>query len=124
MTHFEEKVAHLIDLLLDKTREGKISWESTANSDAFVSSLGLYGISIRRNVPHTVARGFALFGDTRPAYVVSFLNEDGELFDSQSENSPSSAGYEKLEELFTLARRSAHNVNESLDNLLQELESR
>ena len=124
MTKFEEKITNLIDLLLEKTLEGKVSWESTANNETFLSSLGLYGISIRRTVPQTVTRGIAFFGDSRPIYIVSFLDEEGKLFDSKVENSASSTGYEKLEELFTLARRSAHNVEESLDRLLQELESR
>lgn len=126
MTKFEEKISHLIDLLLEKTDEGKVSWESTANSDTFISSLGLYGISIGRRMPESSLTGMsvALYGARPTTYVLSFLDDSGETFDSKVEESRDSDDYEKLEELFTCARRSAHNVGESLERLLQELESR
>ena len=118
MTNFDEKIAHLIDVLLEKTVQGKVSWESTANNDTFATALGLYGISISRYVSRPVIYTV----EEREIFILTFLDKNGELFDSRVDDSSSFNDYNRLKELFTLARRSANNVDESLDNLLQELQ--
>ena len=106
----EEKLTHLTALLLEKTREGKVIWKPSATDDVFVSSFRNYGVSIRK--------GF--FAD----FELNLIDMTGAVFESIKETIPHQPEHKKLEELFILARRSAHNAEESLDTLLQELESR
>ena len=107
MTEFDEKLAHLITTLLEKTREGKVSWEDTVRDRTFISAFGRYGVSI---------------SNERFGFVLMFLNENGKEVETKIENSADSSEYIELEELFALAQRSAHNAEESIDNLLQELQ--
>ena len=110
MMKLEEKLTHLTALLLEKTREGKVPWKPSATDDVFVSSFGKYGVSIRENI----LGGFEL----------SLMDTTGTVIESIRESTEFQLEGGHLSELFTLARRSAHNVEESLDNLLKELESR
>lgn len=110
MMKLEEKLTHLTTLLLEKTREGKIPWKPSATDDVFVSTFDKYGVSVRENI---------LGG-----YELSLIDTTGTVIESIRETTKFQIEGGNLSELFTLARRSAHNVEESLDNLLQELESR
>lgn len=107
MTRFDEKVADLIDLLLEKTREGKITWEATVRESTFIAPFGRYGVAI---------------SDERFGFVLMFSDENGKEIKTKIENSVGSSDHRNLEELFTLAQRSAYNAEESLDGLLQELQ--
>ncbi len=107
MTRFDEKLASLVDILLEKTREGKVSWEATVRENTFIAAFGRYGVAI---------------SDERFGYVLMFSDENGKEIKTNIENAVGSSDHRNLEELFTLAQRSAYNAEESLDNLLQELQ--
>ena len=119
-----EKLTSLVATLVEKTEEGKVSWNPTVNADEFVAGFSRYAILIRKDV------SVYEFGDTSQETHLEllFLNEDGRVMDSkgasQDSLSDQSDDFERLYELFTLARRSAYNVEEGIDHLLQELESR
>lgn len=119
-----EKLTSLVTTLVEKTEEGKVSWSPTVNADEFVAGFSRYAILIRKDV------AVYEFGDTSQETHLEllFLNEDGRVMDSKAASpdslSDQSDDFERLYELFTLARRSAYNVEEGIDRLLQELESR
>lgn len=119
-----EKLTSLVTTLVEKTEEGKVSWNPTVNADEFVAGFSRYAILIRKDV------AVYEFGDTSQETHLEllFLNEDGRVMDSKAASPDSLSGqsddFERLYELFTLARRSAYNVEEGIDRLLQELESR
>ena len=107
MTRFDEKLASLVDILLEKTREGKVSWEATVRENTFIAAFGRYGVAI---------------SSERFGFVLMFSDESGNEIETKIENAVNSPDNGNLEELFTLAQRSAYNAEESLDNLLRELQ--
>lgn len=119
-----EKLTSLVTTLVEKTEEGKVSWSPTVNADEFVPGFSRYAILIRKEA--SVYED----GDTGQGTYLELLllNEDGRVMDSKATSQDSlsdqSDDFEHLFELFTLARRSAYKVEESIDRLLQELESR
>lgn len=108
MTSFDEKLAQLITTLLEMTREDKVPWESTVRESTLIAAVGSYGVAI---------------SNERFGYVLMFSDENGKEIETKIEDSVGSSDHMKLEELFTLAQRSAYNAEESLENLLRELQS-
>ena len=124
----DEKLSHLVGALLQKTGEGKVSWKPTVNDDEFLAGFKRYVVSIRQD--------FLRFEDdpSQQEHLIelSLLNQDGKVMETKTSSSEQgsiwgpglSDDYKNMHELFILARRSAHNVEEGLDSLLKELESR
>ena len=113
----ENKLSYLVSTLIQKTREGKVSWNPTINDDEFLAGFSRYVVSIKL--------GFAdEFRQERPYRTLGLLNKDGKTIDAKIEYDTDSLDYQELGELFVVARRSAHDAEESLNSLLQELESR
>lgn len=107
MTRFDEKLASLVHILLEKTREDKVPWEATVRDNTFIAAFNRYGVAISAE---------------RFGYVLMFSDENGKEIKTKIENVIGSSDHGNLEELFALAQRSAYNAEESLDNLLQELQ--
>jgi hypothetical protein len=97
-----DKEVKLIDQLLDKTRKRSITWEPTAKNDEFVSALG-------GRVSFTVAAW-------RDSETLTMRDElDRVLLSVESDSIP------QVSELYTEARRVALKVDESLDDVLDQL---
>ena len=111
-----EKLTSLVTTLVEKTEEGKVSWNPTVNADEFVAGFSRYAILIRKDI----------LLDESPIqtyFELLFLNEDGREMESSVSISGERGIQQRLRKLFTLARRSAYNVEEGLNRLLQEIES-
>ena len=113
MTMIEEKISQLIVALIDKTGAGKVTWKKTVSANRLLVNFSLNAVSITR-IPNN---------NINATYVFSLLDDDGNEIESKTEYSSTTAEHQKLEQLFNLARRSANNVEESLDSLLKTLES-
>lgn len=112
MTMIDEKLARLTAVLLDKTKAGKVVWESITAGDEYIAEFSKYGVSVSRvSIRNSV-----------PEYVLSLVNEDGDDIETKRESQRSNGDYDKLEQLFNLARRAADNVEEGLDSILEALE--
>jgi hypothetical protein len=93
---------NFIDQLVDKTRKRSITWEPTAKNDEFVSALG-------GRVSFTVA-------SWRDGDVLMMRDElDRVLLNVDSDSIP------QVSELYREARRVALRVDESLDDVLDQL---
>lgn len=111
-----EKMSNLVTTLVEKTEEGKVSWSPTVNADEFVAGFSRYAILIRKDI----------LLDESPSqtyFELLFLNENGREMESSVSISGERGVQQRLRKLFTLARRSAYNVEEGLNRLLQEIES-
>lgn len=123
----DDKLSALIATLIDKTREGKVSWNHTVNDDEFLAGFSRYVVSVRRDIVH-----YEDEGGSESLIEIALLNENGQVMEVKTSYASGSSilnpnltdDFENLRELFTLARRSAHNVEEGLTDILQELESR
>lgn len=111
------KLSRLITTLIDKTQEGKVSWEDTINDDRFLAGFSRYVVSIEQGYEDD-------FRQTGIYRAFRLLNQDGKTIDEKVVHNIDSPDYDELGNLLASARRSAHNAEESLDTLLQELESR
>lgn len=107
MATFEQKVSLLISELLQRTRNRRLSWSPTARADSYLAALNSSGVLLQQ------AGGVTL---------MSVLDGDGNPLEvwNASDLPPSDA--RRLRELFTLARRSAHKIEEGLDSILQEIQ--
>lgn len=113
MTTIEEKTHRLITTLIEKTRRNKVVWEKTLSKRMYKTDLNGDGVMIR-HIPDWV----------NEAYSLSIQRGDLDLVEVIREP-PGSEGYTQMAQMFTLARTSAdRNVEEGIDRLLQELESR
>jgi len=96
------KEIRLVEQLLDKTRKRILSWEPTAREDEFVSTLG-------GNVSFTVRWGemsdVLIMRDERDRVLLNV--ESQEIKD--------------VSQLYVEARRQALKVDESLDDVLEQL---
>jgi hypothetical protein len=97
-----EKEARLVDQLLDKTRKRSITWEPTAKDDEFVSTLS-------GHVSFTV-------GSWRETDVLTMRDELGRVLLTVDSDSTA-----QVSKLYVEARRQALRVDESLDNVLDQL---
>lgn len=98
-----DKEVKLVDQLLDKTRSRSITWESSAKDDEFISTLG-------GRVSFTV-------GAWHETEILTMRDElDRVLLTVGSDAIP------KVSELYAEARRFALKVDESLDEVLDQLE--
>ena len=111
----QDRMSHLVKALIDKTGEGKVSWEPTVSDEKFLAGFSKYVVSVEVGFEDG-------FRQERPYRTLSLLNNNGKTVDAKVEYDIDSSDYEELGELFMLARRSAYNAEESLDNLLQELQ--
>lgn len=115
MTMIEEKLSRLIVALIEKTESGKVTWNKTVSMNRYLANFSQNAISIKR-FPSELE-------EDRTHYIFSLLNGDGEEIESKYTEWPGRrTDYRNLEKLFNLARRSAQNVEENIDSLLQTLE--
>ena len=98
-----EKEIKLVEQLLDKTRKKVLSWEPTAESDEFFSTLG-------GNVSFTVrqvlqGREFLTMRDDSDRILLTISSHE----------------VDDVSQLYVEARRQALKVDESLDGVLDQL---
>ena len=101
-----DKEMKLVEQLLDKTRKRNIAWEPTAQSDEFVSTLGV-------RVSFIVATSTVSWRDVETLTMRDEL--DRILLRVDSDSVP------QVSELYSEARRVALKVDESLDSVLDQL---
>ena len=97
-----DKEIKLVAQLLDKTKKRSITWEPTAKDDEFVSTLS-------GNVSFTV-------GSWRETDLLTMRDELGRVLVTIDSDSTV-----QVSELYAEARRQALKVDESLDNVLDQL---
>lgn len=118
-----DKMTEIVTKLIAKSRDGKITWRDTAGKQTFLAMLGETGVSID-------------FDSETSVYKLQILDNRGRVIESVS------AGYvafaklslgppraEKqmatsaLRDLHEVARRSALNIDETLDELASHLDA-
>ncbi len=114
-----DKLIRIARLIYEKTKNGEIKWEATADEGTFQASLSNYSILIRR-LPN-VSPVITLVGN--PTYfALQICNEQGQVIEELTDYDAVAADF-KLGELFELARRMAMDVEKALDELIGTLEA-
>lgn len=117
----QERFVTMAKNLLEATKAGKISWALTDSETKFLYAGTRSSVTIE-------------FYDSREGEdtILSLLNGKGTVVDSLSteyRSSPEPAGLimaapwnDTLEELYSAARRVAHNVDDAIDSMLSDIE--
>ena len=108
MTDFDQ----ILKGLIQRTEEGKLKWSRTVRYDRFVASVDTITLEIVE---------VQNFGEPTH-YRLDLLNEYEEVADSFGFEESSEAQDRELERLFRLARRSANNVEATLEKLAKALD--
>ena len=117
-----DKMTGILTKLIEKSRDGKITWRDTADKQTFLTMLGETGVSIG-------------FNNATGVYELQILDNRGRVIESVSVGYPSLVtnlnltGPEKvmvaktLRDLHEIARRSALNIDATLDEIASHLDA-
>lgn len=116
-----EQYTELINKLIEATKDKRIDWQLSINKDEYKTNVGGNSISIKEHVydPYAIFSDF----DKETYAIMSISNISGKEIDSvkgSKESSPSD--YKTLSNLYEIAKRSYNKVDETLDNILKELD--
>jgi len=114
----DQKFNLVLDKLLEKTKKGKLEWETTANRNTFLAVLQDSAISIN----HGYQSANDVFDECH-LYTFDFRNENGDVVESiaVSDSTENSEKYEKAGQIFELARSQSLNIDKTLDYILEQL---
>ena len=93
--------------LANRTSEGRLKWTTTVRDDRFTTSIDAISIVIGLH-----SRGYEL----------EIFDEAGRTVESLNYSSSTGEQYEQLERLYVLARRSALDIQSTLDKLAKALD--
>jgi hypothetical protein len=113
-----DKYVRLVNRLVQLTREGSLTWESTVGMDTYQSSFPTYGVRI--------------WSDERDGgeldYVLQIVNSEGTVIDEIRDTSfapgdfGQSSAFREMGDLFRLAKRKALGADEAIDRILKDLD--
>ena len=104
----------ILDGLIRRTSDGKLKWRRSVRDDQFVASVGAISVVVREIPP----RQF----DDEPMHRFEILDENGQTVEVLRYDNSSREQDKQLQQLFTLARRSALNIDSVLQKLAEGLE--
>ena len=120
-----DKMTLILHKLIDHTQEGRVAWHTTADPDGFLATVDTVGISISSLGKQSMV------GEER--YKVQILDREGriaEVIETHDEYGliprerlASDEQAQAMESLFVLARRSALDVDATLDELVHQLDA-
>ena len=100
----------ILTRVVERTTEGKLKWSRTVENDRFVTSVDTISIVIVED----------RYG--RTTYRLDILDESGETVDSLGWQVTTSEQERELARLYAMARRSALDVDSTLEKLAKALE--
>ena len=103
-----DAILQVLEKLLARTNESKISWKTTVNENAYVAVLGNASVVIKKD--------FAVNSD----WTLQILDEAGVELESVS--SRQSENEEMFQDLYEKARRFARGTETKLEALLAQLD--
>ena len=93
--------------LVDRTAEGRLKWTTTVRDDRFTTSIDAISVVI---------------GQRSQGHQLEISNEAGQTIESLSYDDSTEEQDELLERLYVLARRSALDIQSTLDKLAKALD--
>ena len=113
------EISDILTTLLERTKQDKINWQTTADDYAFLAVFGKTSVMIREEDSE-----FDFTVVSKPL-VLRILNPEGrEIERLSSETLPGgNPTVTQLRELYSMARHMALGVDSQLDDLLKELQA-
>jgi hypothetical protein len=112
----DEKALVLFQKVLQKTRQGQLKWQATAEENEYITPLGEK--RYLRIFPFTELDAY---GNQTGPTSVSLVNEKDELLVDMTSNVDGIA-LDELKELELMAKRQALRIDEQVDEVLKELD--
>ena len=115
------EISDILTTLLERTRQNKVSWQTTADESAFVAVLGKASVIIEENTSSYVT----LIGEhVEPGVILRVLDSEGRNLEQLHVGYREGGEWaEQLRELYSEAKRIALGVDSQLDDLLKELQA-
>lgn len=116
------KFEKLIKILNEKTKKGELNWEVTASPNLYQTSFSNSSVQIFTKCIEPEDS----YEQELTDYIVQILNEDGNLIDEIKSSQYRTADFMMnmmIQELYEEARRSAMKADETIDNILKEIEA-
>lgn len=110
-----QRVKDLVGLLLKRTRDGALKWQTTADENTF--RLASRTANVRATKSEVVDPAALTPVELRR---LSVTNEFGRVIEEYFPESP--LEIDQFDQLFSVARRSASNTDDVLEELMKELE--
>ena len=114
----------ILEGLAKRTLDGRLKWSPSAKSNEFVTSIN--AISVKVEEFRQMSKTAPLISPQVVKQRLTIFNENGEaaeVLETGSENGDEVKQSQQLDELFTLARRSALNTKATLEKLAKALEA-
>jgi hypothetical protein len=108
----DEKLLALLQRIYDKTLQGELRWEPTANGRAFVVAFARFSLSLERLYEASEDSNYIL---------LRISNDQGQTIEELTEGKAVQIGFRNMNNLYERARRIAMGFDEALDELLIEL---
>ena len=105
------ELGQILDGLVQRTTEGKLKWSRSVHDGRFVTSVDTISVVIEEYVSG---------GNTR--HRLDIVDESGDTVESLDFRDTTGQQDEELARLYVLARRSAHNIDATLEKLARGLE--
>ncbi len=115
----KQKFYQILDRLLERTKEGKLEWESTVNNDTFLVALEDAAISITKLNNYYSFDFMDAIGHTVDKELISDRDFSIDSF-SEFEGDPENP-YEKTKRIFDLARNQSLKPEQTVDRILEQL---
>lgn len=119
----QKKLDELIDKLTSSTESGQVEWERTSSKNEYQTKIGENAVSVGYYDPNDLANLVAIsLNSVNKCYCyLSIYNSQGVAVDYE-ERFWGDPNYDKLKDLYQIAKRNYYKVDETLDAILKKLE--
>ena len=105
------ELSEILEGLVQRTSEGRLKWKRAVENWRFVTSLDAISIVIEE-----------IEEDRETYHRLDILNESGEIVESLGVQDTTPQQYKQLARLYVLARRSALDIDSTLEKIARALE--
>ena len=118
----KKKLDELIDKLTSSTESGKVEWERTSSKNEYQTKIGENAVSVGYYDPNDLVNlvTINLNSVNKSYYYLSIYNSQGVAVDYE-ERFWGDSNYDKLKDLYQIAKRKYYKVDETLDDIIKEL---
>lgn len=109
----ESKYKEIVNILIEKTKSGNISWNETSSSDRFIVNISMNAVIV----------GYIdnPFEDDAKCYTIDILNIMGNTIEKTIIRPTDKEGYTLMEQLYNIVRRNVMKIDETLDEIISDL---
>lgn len=109
----ESKYKEIVNILIEKTKSGNISWNETSSSDRFIVNISMNAVVV----------GYIdnPFEDDSQCYTIDILNIMGNTIEKTIIRPTDKEGYTLMEQLYNIVKRNVMKIDETLDEIISDL---